>query len=267
MVVMDPWFRRRSPSFLTTISFWVQIYNIPNEYRNQGVVKEIGRELGQLEGLRIVEPTRDNLSEVWVRIRFDAYQPLTFSRYIQFEEGRDPVLLRFEYEKLKKFCIRCGRLTHEERECGHALPQPQQLIEQNEEEQIIQPVNLQVQDQEEALGENEQILPEQEDDEAPIEQVNHDEEENIDQVHIAEYMQDVTQPLLNHGTPVSIPGITGPTTTFEIGSSSGADRGSKRKLEDITSEDSYPFTRQRQRLEETNDEEGLVVAIIPPQDP
>ncbi|CAN6844167.1 unnamed protein product, partial [Brassica oleracea] len=123
------------------------------------------------------------------------------------------------------------------------------------------------QDQEETLGENEQILPEQEDDEEPIEQVDHDEEENIDQVHIAEYMQDVTQPLLNHGTPVSIPGITGPTTTFEIGSSSAADRGSKRKLEDITSEDSYPFTRQRQRLEETNDEEGLVVAIIPPQDP
>lgn len=113
MVVMDPWFRRRSPNFLTTISFWVQIYNIPNEYRNQEVVEEIGRELGYLEGLRIVEPTRDNLSEVWVRIRFDAYQPLTFSRYIQFEEGRDPVLLRFEYERLKKFCIRCGRLTHE----------------------------------------------------------------------------------------------------------------------------------------------------------
>lgn len=71
--------------------------------------------------------------------------------------------------------------------------------------------------------------------------------------------------LLSHGTPVAIPGITGPITTFEIGSSSGADRGSKRKFEDITSDDSYRFTRQR--LEETNDEEGLVVAIIPPADP
>ncbi|KAJ4894878.1 hypothetical protein Rs2_21672 [Raphanus sativus] len=265
MVIMDPWYRRGNPNFLTTISFWVQIYNIPNEYRNQEVVEEIGRELGHLEGLRIVEPTRDNLSEVWVRIRFDAYQPLTFTRYIHFEEGRDQVLLRFEYERLKKFCVTCGRLTHERMECGHVLPQPQQLIEQNEEEQLGQQINPQQQDQEQALAEGEQLMVEKEEAESPIEQVDHDEEENLDQIHIAEYMQDVTQLLLNQGTPVSIPGISCPTTTFEIGSTSGADRGSKRKFEDIIYEDSYPA--RRQRIEETNDEDGLVVAIRPPPEP
>ena len=86
MVVMDPWYRRRSQNFLSTISFWIQVYNIPNEYRNPLVIEEIGRGLGQLEGLKIVEPTRESPAEVWIRVRFDAYQPLTFTRYAELEE-------------------------------------------------------------------------------------------------------------------------------------------------------------------------------------
>ncbi|XP_013607691.1 uncharacterized protein LOC106399025 [Brassica napus] len=165
MVVMDPWYRRRSQNFLSTISFWIQVYNIPNEYRNPLVIEEIGRGLGQLEGLKIVEPTRESPAEVWIR--------------------------------------------HENQE------------------------NLEAEDQ----------------------------------IRVNEYIQDVTQPLLNHGN-LSVqhfdPIPTPPVSVFEIGSSSYQHRGTKRKADDIELEEFSPSYRQRTTEE---DRDGVVVARRPPIDP
>lgn len=43
----------------------------------------------------------------------DVNRKLIFTRYLDLEEGGEPILIRFEYDKLRKFCRRCGSLTHD----------------------------------------------------------------------------------------------------------------------------------------------------------
>ena len=122
--------------------------------------------------------------------------------------------------------------------------------------------------------------PEEQQDPAQVQQLENDEPVNEleehenqdkleadDQIRVNEYIQDVTQPLLNHGN-LSVqhfdPIPTPPVSVFEIGSSSYQHRGTKRKADDIELEEFSPSYRQRTTEE---DRDGVVVARRPPIDP
>ncbi|ESQ44831.1 hypothetical protein EUTSA_v10003380mg [Eutrema salsugineum] len=248
MVVMDPWYRRLYPNYLQTISFWIQIFNLPDEYRNQRVVEDISRRMGQYEGSRLVEPTRDSPSEVWVRVKFNAYEPFYFVRHVQLEEGGPPVLLRFEYQRLKKFCSTCGRLTHDEANCPLA-PIPE-LEPPQEQPDVNQDIDQQVEGQE--LHEPQQDLNEY--------------DEPIEEIHTTEYFHDVVPPLLNHIRVQPAVTLFGqPGAIVEAGSTSGQESGTKRKAEDPPIDEASPS--HRQRISEETDATGLVVALKPPEEP
>lgn len=44
---------------------------------------------------------------------------LIFVRSVEFEPATVPVMVRFVFAKLKKFCFRCGSLLHDELACNH----------------------------------------------------------------------------------------------------------------------------------------------------
>lgn len=59
--------------------------------------------------------------------RMNVNQKLIFNRYVELEVNKDPVLIRFEYDRLKKLCRRCESLLHENSVCEeiilhHLLP-------------------------------------------------------------------------------------------------------------------------------------------------
>ncbi|VVA99281.1 unnamed protein product [Arabis nemorensis] len=95
----------------------VRIYNLPNEHRNVQTVRDIGNSLGVVGEVRIREPNGEVPADVRVRVRTDIDAKLIFNRYVELNEGEDPVLIRFEYDKLRKFCRRCGFLRHENIVC------------------------------------------------------------------------------------------------------------------------------------------------------
>lgn len=115
MVVVDKWTNRHKSDYLWTVSFWVRIFNLPNERRNVQTIKDIEDSLGAAVDINIRELNRDAPAEVWVKM--DINTKHIFNRYVELEEGEEPVLIRFEYDKLKKFCRRSDFLTHDNTTC------------------------------------------------------------------------------------------------------------------------------------------------------
>ncbi|VYS48171.1 unnamed protein product [Arabidopsis thaliana] len=92
MVAVDRWTRQILPTYLTEIAFWV----------------------------RIVEATSESEGEVWAHVTMRVTD-----RYIDFEHGKEPVMIRFIFSKLKKFCFKCGSLLHDETHCDIVSPSHQ----------------------------------------------------------------------------------------------------------------------------------------------
>ncbi|KAG2328503.1 hypothetical protein Bca52824_011231 [Brassica carinata] len=139
MVITDRWTRRHQPDYLKTITLWVQIHNIPDESREEGAIREIGDVLGHIEEVFIQQPTREQQGEVWIRVIMDAYGRLIFTRYIYFDEHEEPILIRFTYEKLRRFCTHCGSLQHDVDICDYNPLKIQPGPYDQEEEEVQAP--------------------------------------------------------------------------------------------------------------------------------
>ncbi|KAG7594038.1 Zinc knuckle CX2CX4HX4C [Arabidopsis thaliana x Arabidopsis arenosa] len=122
LVVVDRWTHRHYPDFLCNILFWVKVLNIPDDSREDRSIHEIGDVLGQVEDIHIQQPTADKAGEVWVRVKIEVSRKLIFARYFTFEDYREPILIRYIYDKLRKFCSNCGSLTHLAASCIPEVP-------------------------------------------------------------------------------------------------------------------------------------------------
>ena len=77
----------------------------------------IGRTMGEVEEVDV--SATDNLlgKYIRVRVRIDITQALCRGRLINFG-GSEPVWVGFKYERLPIFCYWCGKLNHDEKDCG-----------------------------------------------------------------------------------------------------------------------------------------------------
>ena len=78
---------------------------------------QIGNTLGEMEEVDI--PTRGNILGkcIRVRVKIDITQPLCCGRLVKFG-GPSLTWVSFRYERLPIFCYWCGKLNHDERDCG-----------------------------------------------------------------------------------------------------------------------------------------------------
>ncbi|KAG7557763.1 Zinc knuckle CX2CX4HX4C [Arabidopsis suecica] len=250
LVVVDRWTHRRYPDFLQTIRFWVRIFNIPDDSKEDRSIREIGGVLGHVEEVHIQQPTADLAGEVWVRVPIKVSARLIFARYFTLDDQPEPVLIRFYYDKLRKFCSACGGLTHLAADCTFQNPEPEHL-------QLPAPM-IESQGEEQASSgnpiENNSHIPTAAADDAMGETVgstiNMDTSEN--QQH-----QDSQGELMDLLNPGDIPSRINETFAVrEIASTSTPvqDRGTKRKATDADGEDEASTSRRRtQGFEEPPD--------------
>lgn len=104
--------------FLTTIDLWVQMRGIPLPYVCEEVVKEIAQELGEFIEMDFHEATTDHIAYIRVRIRFGITDCLRFFKNVRFDSGEIAVI-RFQYERLRRICSSCFRLTHHRNYCPY----------------------------------------------------------------------------------------------------------------------------------------------------
>ena len=99
------------------VSFWVQLHDIPARRMTKETGERIGRTLGEIEEVDI--PKTANLLGKYIRVRVkvDTTQPLCRGRLVKFG-GPTPVWVSCKYERLSIFCYWCGKLNHDEKDCG-----------------------------------------------------------------------------------------------------------------------------------------------------
>ncbi|XP_024006592.1 uncharacterized protein LOC112083094 [Eutrema salsugineum] len=115
MLVTRHWYPNISEAEMKIITFWVQIRGIPAQFLNREMVDFIGDKLGQVVDSDFNEDA--NLTDcVWVQINWNIGNPLKFQKTFQFALGENTVI-RFHNERLRNFCVTCGLLTHEKKEC------------------------------------------------------------------------------------------------------------------------------------------------------
>ncbi|XP_010470420.1 PREDICTED: uncharacterized protein At4g02000-like [Camelina sativa] len=109
--------------FLTTIDIWVQMRGIPLPYVCEETVTQIAEALGEVVELDFHDATTTQVAYIRIRIRFAITDRLRFFRRVRFDSGETTVI-RFQYERLRRFCSRCLRFTHLRNYCPFLQPLP-----------------------------------------------------------------------------------------------------------------------------------------------
>ncbi|PPR89919.1 hypothetical protein GOBAR_AA30768 [Gossypium barbadense] len=99
--------------------FWVRIYNIRLERRNQQVGINLGGAIGEL--LAIDWRDRDGcwIEYIRVRVKLDISKPLRQVIYIVGID-EDEIMCATKYERLPTFCYTCSCRGHHTKKCGQA---------------------------------------------------------------------------------------------------------------------------------------------------
>ncbi|CAL9239195.1 unnamed protein product, partial [Arabidopsis halleri] len=103
--------------FRTSTDLWVQMRGIPLVY----VCEETAIEIGQIITLDYHDGISTQIAFIRVRVRISITERLRFFQRITFDSG-ESALISFQYERLRKICSSCFRLTHHRNFCPYRQP-------------------------------------------------------------------------------------------------------------------------------------------------
>lgn len=113
---------------LVELSFWVQLFGLPNGFMTEAAGKQLGDFFGSF-----LSYDPNNNSSIWrecmrIRIKVDVRKPLKRKKNICRKNGAECIVL-CKYERLGDFCFTCGMITHTERFCNKRLSMnPQEAL-------------------------------------------------------------------------------------------------------------------------------------------
>jgi hypothetical protein len=97
-------------------AFWVRIYRLPLSCMSLIVGKQIGESMGQVLKVDVDEGGMGWGECLRVKVVLDLRKPLSIGRKLKINGS--PTLISFQYEKLPKFCFRCGVIMHGDTGCS-----------------------------------------------------------------------------------------------------------------------------------------------------
>ncbi|OMO57312.1 hypothetical protein COLO4_35439 [Corchorus olitorius] len=103
-----------------SIPLWMQILDLPLEYLNLVVARRFGNIAGRFERLdwegSVITNTTTNIRFIRVRVWVNPHKPLLPGSFYKRDDGvRDWAV--FSYERIHRFCKKCGRLGHTQTHC------------------------------------------------------------------------------------------------------------------------------------------------------
>ncbi|KAG7559663.1 hypothetical protein ISN45_Aa05g012510 [Arabidopsis thaliana x Arabidopsis arenosa] len=127
-IAVQRWVDFPGLNFRTTIDLWVQIRGIPLHYVCVETVSEIFQELGEIVHMDFNEITTNQIAYIRVRVRFGISDRLRFFQRIRFDAG-ESVVIRFQYERLRRICTNCLRFNHQRSQCPYGQPLHERRVE------------------------------------------------------------------------------------------------------------------------------------------
>ena len=113
--------------YLSNIELWVQMRGIPLLYICEATVVEIAHGPGEIISLDFHDASTTQIAFIRVRIQFDIADRIRFFQRITFDSG-ETALISFQYERLRRICSSCFRLTHHSNFYPYRQPQPMSLV-------------------------------------------------------------------------------------------------------------------------------------------
>ena len=121
-VVMEKWVEDPPPDYLNFLPIWVRIRNIPVNHYTRPTISFIASYVGKVIDFPFDEKESQSQDYVRVRVLFDVSKRLRNSKEIQLPNG-SMVQIGFDYERIRKRCFSCQRLTHDKVNCPF-MPAP-----------------------------------------------------------------------------------------------------------------------------------------------
>lgn len=102
-----------------TTPFWIRLYDVPLQGRNEQVIRQIGSRVGEVE--EVDHSTLRGISRsVRIKVNLDLNKALKKGTKIRMG-GAEPCWIPIPYERLPSFCYWCGHLGHTSKDCERLL--------------------------------------------------------------------------------------------------------------------------------------------------
>jgi hypothetical protein len=96
-------------------AFWVRMYDLPLACMSEEMGVRIGSSVGKVEEVEVDEDGVGWGEYLRVRIILDLTKPISRGRFLQIRDKAHWV--SFKYEKIPRFCFKCGTVRHGRRGC------------------------------------------------------------------------------------------------------------------------------------------------------
>ncbi|RID62856.1 hypothetical protein BRARA_E01898 [Brassica rapa] len=115
-MAMERWVETPSPNYLQTATIWVRLHNIPVNYLMLKTIDAVADGIGHVKLIEFDRSKPHLLEYVRVQVVLDVNQPLRDRKSLTLPGGRIEYV-DVEYERVRKKCFHCLRLSHEKQKC------------------------------------------------------------------------------------------------------------------------------------------------------
>lgn len=115
-VTMEKWVEEPPDEYLNFLPVWIRLRNLPVNYYRKKTIKEIAECVGKVIECPFDEDKPQSQDYVRVRVLFDVFRGLRNSKQVQLP-NRSIVKIGIDYERVRKRCFQCQKLTHDKASC------------------------------------------------------------------------------------------------------------------------------------------------------
>lgn len=115
-MTLERWVENPPEDYLKILPIWIRLRNIPVNYNTAETIQEIAEHIGQVTHVAFDPLKPQSRGFVRVRVLLDTTRPLKNNRKVQIPTG-EIVDIGIEYERIRKRCYQCQRLTHDKERC------------------------------------------------------------------------------------------------------------------------------------------------------
>ncbi|XP_013617300.1 PREDICTED: uncharacterized protein LOC106323776 [Brassica oleracea var. oleracea] len=115
-MAMEQWVENPPPNYLQTAAIWVRLHNLPVNYFTLKTIDVVADGIGHVKVIEF-DPEKPLLHDyVRVQVVLDLNQLIRDKKSVTLPKGRVEYV-DVEYERIRKKCYHCLRLSHEKQKC------------------------------------------------------------------------------------------------------------------------------------------------------
>ncbi|XP_010501650.1 PREDICTED: uncharacterized protein At4g02000-like [Camelina sativa] len=122
-MVMDKWVENPPPEYLMFLPVWIRLRNIPVNHYTKDTISRFAEYVGRILDFPFDVEEAQSKDYVRVRVLLDVSRRLRNSKGLQLPNG-SVVSVGIDYERIRKRCFQCQRMTHDKTCCPFTTKNP-----------------------------------------------------------------------------------------------------------------------------------------------